>query len=91
MNCRPKGGIAPFVRYYTMRDAWRIWPRFPWQALGNLNNGGNAGLRYLNANNGLGNANWNIGSRASDSISPHLIRAMLPAGTTGGNMPRSFE
>ena len=52
-----------------MRDAWRIWPRFPWQALGNLNNGGNAGLRYLNANNGLGNANWNIGSRASDSIS----------------------
>ena len=42
---------------------------FPWQALGHLNSGGTAGLRYLNANNELGNANWNIGSRASDSIS----------------------
>lgn len=38
---------------------------FLWQGLGNLNNGGNAGLRYVNANNGLGNARWNIGSRQS--------------------------
>ena len=36
-----------------------------WQGLGNLRNGGNAGLWYVNANNGLGNANWNIGSRLS--------------------------
>ena len=35
-------------------------------ALGNLRNGGNAGLSYLNANNGLGNANWNILSLISD-------------------------
>lgn len=37
----------------------------PWQSGGNLNNGRNAGLRYVNANNELGNANWNIGSRQS--------------------------
>ena len=27
---------------------------------GNLNNGANSGLRYVNANNGLTNARWNI-------------------------------
>jgi hypothetical protein len=31
-----------------------------WLALGNLNNGTNAGLWILNANNGWSNANWNI-------------------------------
>ena len=36
-----------------------------WLGLGNLNNGANAGLWYVNANNGLGNANWNIGGRLS--------------------------
>lgn len=36
-----------------------------WQSLGNLNNRGNAGLFYVNANNELGNTNWNIGSRQS--------------------------
>lgn len=30
---------------------------------GNLNNGTNAGSAYLNLNNGLGNANWNICAR----------------------------
>lgn len=34
-----------------------------WQALGNLDNGSNAGLCYVNANNDLGNTRWNIGSR----------------------------
>jgi len=39
---------------------------FPlWLGLGNLNNGGNAGLWYVNGNNRLGNENWNIGSRQS--------------------------
>ncbi|MBQ9042695.1 MAG: hypothetical protein IJ111_07760, partial [Eggerthellaceae bacterium] len=38
---------------------------FFWQGLGNLNNGANAGLFYVNANNELSNANWNIGSRQS--------------------------
>lgn len=33
--------------------------------MGNLNNGGNAGLWYVNANNALTNGNWNIGSRQS--------------------------
>lgn len=34
---------------------------FPlWLALGNLNNGANAGLWILNANNGWSNTNWNI-------------------------------
>lgn len=36
-----------------------------WQSVGNLNNGGNAGLWYVNANNGLTNTNWNIGGRES--------------------------
>lgn len=31
--------------------------------LGNLRNGSNSGLAYLNVNNGLGNANWNILTR----------------------------
>ena len=31
-----------------------------WLALGNLNNGANAGLWILNANNGWSNTNWNI-------------------------------
>ena len=34
-------------------------------ALGNLNNGSNAGLWYVNGNNALSNARWNIGSRQS--------------------------
>ncbi len=36
-----------------------------WLALGGLNGGGNAGLRSLNADNGLGGAYWYFGSRAS--------------------------
>lgn len=37
---------------------------FLWLAFGNLNNGsGNAGLSYLNGNNDLGNARWNIFAR----------------------------
>ncbi len=35
--------------------------------LGNLNNGANAGLWYVNGNNALTNVNWNIGSRLSDA------------------------
>ena len=38
---------------------------YEWQGLGNLNNTGNAGLWYVNGNNALSNANWNIGSRLS--------------------------
>jgi len=34
-------------------------------SFGNLNNGGNAGVWYVNGNNGLGNARWNIGGRVS--------------------------
>lgn len=62
-------------------------PQFGWwQSLGNLRNGGNAGLWYVNGNNGLTNANWNIGSRQSgqpfnvrrDYRTPPLV-AMWPA------------
>ena len=42
------------------------WVCSLWLGLGYLNNGGNAGLCYVNANNALSNANWNIGSRTSD-------------------------
>ena len=39
---------------------------FPlWLSVGNLNNGGTAGLSCVNGNNGLGNARWNIASRLS--------------------------
>ncbi len=36
-----------------------------WLSLGNLRNGGDAGLWYVNGNNGTGNTRWNIGSRLS--------------------------
>ena len=35
------------------------------QAFGNLNNGGNAGLWYLNGNRRLSNTRWNNASRLS--------------------------
>lgn len=38
---------------------------FSWLSLGNLRNRGNAGLWYVNGNNGTGNGWWNIGSRLS--------------------------
>lgn len=44
-----------------------------WLGLGNLNNAGNAGLFYVNGNNGLGNTNWNIGSRQSGWHSLHHV------------------
>lgn len=43
-----------------------------WQSLGNLTNGGNAGVFYVNGNNGLGNTRWNIGSRLSGQW--HIFR-----------------
>lgn len=49
-----------------MRDSWRVGlPLVAWQGLGNLTNGGNAGLWIVNGNNALSNAHWNIGSRQS--------------------------
>ena len=38
---------------------------FLFHSLGNLNNGSNAGLWYVNGNNALTTARWNIGSRQS--------------------------
>lgn len=46
-------------------------------ALGNLRNGGNAGLSYLNANNSLGNANWNILSLISDLSNKFRSRTLV--------------
>lgn len=40
--------------------------RAPWR-FGNLNNGGNAGLAYLNGNNSPGNSNWNSRPRIGKS------------------------
>lgn len=61
-----------------------------WLGLGNLNNGGNDGLCYVNANNTLGNANWNIGSRTSDYLS-RVIKsnscAVRLTATNGDNTP----
>ena len=48
---------------------------FPfWLAFGNLNNGSaNGGLSYLNGNNGLSNANWNILARLSCKNIPYTL------------------
>lgn len=66
-------------------------------ALGNLRNGGNAGLFYVNGNNRLGNERWNIGSRQSGCIRYYLfcftrVWSPLPAGegfalSTDKNLP----
>jgi len=45
-----------------------------WQAFGNLNNGGNSGLVCANLNNGLGNANWNIGARACGNENKNITQ-----------------
>ena len=42
-----------------------------WLSLGNLNNGGNAGLWFLIAHNGLADANW------------HIVSGVSPNGTRG--------
>lgn len=56
--------------------------------MGNLNNGANAGLFYVNGNNGLGNGNWNIGSRLSGKGSLNLYpvpSTVHPQEGVGGN------
>lgn len=45
---------------------------FSWLSLGNLRNRGNAGLWYVNGNNGTGNTRWNIGSRLSGKTNNQL-------------------
>lgn len=57
-------------------------PLFFFLGLGNLNNGANYGLWYVNANNALSNANWNIGGRQSGygtSLSSHVYLACARA------------
>ncbi len=48
---------------YTHAQATNAEREF--HSLGNLNNGSNAGLWYVNGNNALSTARWNIGSRQS--------------------------
>lgn len=43
------------------------------QSCGNLENGDNAGLWYVNGRNRLGNTWWNIGSRASEQMESTAI------------------
>ena len=45
-----------------------------WLAFGNLNNGANAGLSYLNGNNALTNGNWNYLARLSKQLSKFILR-----------------
>ena len=55
-----------------------------WLAYGNLNNGANAGLSYLNGNNGLSNANWNYLARLSKELSLFIFAIVYPrCGETG--------
>ena len=44
--------------------------------LGNLDSRSNAGLSYLQLNNGLDNANWNIGGRAYGRIFFNVNKAL---------------
>jgi hypothetical protein len=48
--------ITPMIRWLAMRVV---------AVGGNSNNGGNAGVFYVNANNGSGNRNTNIGRQLS--------------------------
>ena len=45
---------------------------------GSLNNGANAGRFYVNVNNALSNANWNIAARISVS-ERHVSWSMTPS------------
>lgn len=45
---------------------------FSWLSLGSLRDGGNAGLWYVNGNNGTGDAWWYIGSRLSGKSNNQL-------------------
>lgn len=85
----PEGAEAPY------RKTWgpAAWTPAFWLGLGNLNNRGNAGLWYVNANNRLGNGNWNIASRVSGQrlIPRYIIPLRLPAPELpGAGMPRQL-
>lgn len=66
---------------------------------GNYNNGSNAGVSYVNANNSLSNSNSNIGSRLNFNIiavNPTLALARITqrirsVGTTVGKIGRTNE
>ncbi len=67
---------------------------------GNWNNGSNAGVSYVNANNSLSNSNSNIGSRLNFSQSITVIPTLALAktsqrcrsvGTAYGKIGRNFE
>lgn len=61
-----KRGQRPLSQFFKIQgDSWPLSGASFWLSVGNLNNGGNAGLWYVNANNGVANARWNIGSRQS--------------------------
>lgn len=49
------------------RGSW--FAKATWLSFGNLNNGSNAGLFYVNGNNTLSNARWNYGSRLTGDVS----------------------
>ena len=56
---KPTRGAMPLKGYAVV---WYV-------AFGNLNNGANAGLSYVNGNNGLTNRNWNYLPRLSVNLS----------------------
>ena len=67
---------------------WGFVVKPSWQSVGNLRNERNAGPFYVNANNALTNARWNIGGRQSDwqhSVPHHDYRPRV--GARGGNGP----
>ncbi len=71
---RPQRGQSPPSKALTDKGCIctvaLLFLALRWQASGNLNNGGNAGVPYVNGNNALTNANWNILARATDSDTP---------------------
>ena len=57
---------------------------------GHAGNGGNAGLLYLNCNNGLGNSNWNIAAREYDSFLFMVIQRCCIQAAASGTGVRSL-
>lgn len=59
--CFFSGKVGDYKMLFVATRKCRSTAWYVLYVFGNANNGANAGLPYVNANNGSGNANWNIG------------------------------
>lgn len=77
---RSREGACPLINSKTGIRGLRA----SFSVLGNLRNRGNAGLRYVNGNNDLGNGRWNYGSRHSGILSFNIILSRVYPPCSGG-------